>query len=87
MNLHANRIDSHDAAMVSTLSDKLGGQYALLLATTEAATLITTTSGPGVSGILVKVYSGTFEPASETVMVPVPACGHTAGLLERQRDR
>eukprot|EP01052_Picozoa_sp_SAG31_P041655 SAG31_NODE_6375_length_2040_cov_1.503864_2_plen_115_part_00 len=42
----------HDAAIVSTESGSAGGQYADELETTEAATLMTTTRGPGVSGIL-----------------------------------
>ena len=37
--------------MVSTESGSEGGQYALAFATCDEATLITTTSGPGVSGM------------------------------------
>ena len=39
------------AAMVSTESGSEGGQYPLAFATWDEATLITTTSGPGVSGM------------------------------------
>ena len=42
--------DSHEAAMVSIESGRLGGQYPDMLPVCEAATLITTTRGPGVSG-------------------------------------
>ena len=46
---------TYDAAMVSIESGREGGQYAETFLVTDAATLMTATKGPGVSGMPFRV--------------------------------
>jgi len=66
---------TYEAAIASTESGSVGGQYAVAFATWDAATFSTTRRGPGVSGIPLSWSScGPRLPAmfSQTVIVPVP---------------
>ena len=68
---------TYEAAIVSIGSGCVGGQYAdtFFFAADAPSTLMTATSGPGVSGIPFSVYTcapRTPPTFSHTVIVPVP---------------